>query len=302
MKDITHKPDSFRSARATTTIHMPAFCVELLRERKAEKGDALEIAKSAGYLAAKKTWELLPLCHPLPLQNIDIDYKLGETSVCIEVEVSLVAATGVEMEALTAASITALTLYDMLKPHAGTDLSITDTKLLKKVGGKSHYRRMINGDMQAAILVVSPAIAAGNKPDKAGAFLAERLTEAGFSIHEHEVVADDTQALSDHVQNWAQQGIELIITVGGTGISPDDCTIDALQPLITKEMPGIMEAARGYGQRRTPYALMSRGIAGLVDHSLLITFPGSQRGAEETLDALLPGLVHALEVLKAFQK
>lgn len=301
MKDITHKPESLRSARATSTIHMPAFCVELLRNREVEKGDALEIAKSSGYLAAKKTWELLPLCHPLPLQNIDIAYELNETSVRIEARVELVGATGVEMEALTAASVTALTLYDMLKPHAGTDLSITDTKLLNKTGGKSHFKRQIAGEMQAAILVVSPDIAAGKKSNKAGDFLAERLSVSGFSIHEHEVVADDEQAIRDHVQNWANAGIELIITLGGTGISPDDCTVDALQPLITRAMPGIMEAARGYGQRRTPYALMSRGIAGLVEQSLLITFPGSQRGAEETLDALLPGLVHALEVIRAFK-
>ena len=305
MKDITHKPDSLRSARATTTIHMPAFCVELLRERKAEKGDALEIARSSGYLAAKKTWELLPLCHPLALQNIDIDYELFETSVKIEVEVSLVGSTGVEMEALTASSVVALTLYDMLKPHAGTDLSITDTRLLKKTGGKSHYRRLVSANnanqLRAAILVVSPSIAAGKKPNKAGEFLAERLSEAGLHIHDHEVLTADEQAISDHVNNWAQEGIELIITLGGTGISPDDCTIDAVAPLISRDMPGIMEAARAYGQRRTPFALMSRGVAGFVEQSLLITFPGSQRGAEETLDALLPGLIHALEVAKAFK-
>lgn len=302
MKDITHKPESLRSARATSTIHMPAFCVDMLRERTVEKGDALEIAKSSGYLAAKKTWELLPLCHPLPLQNIDIDYELSEASVRIEATVELVGATGVEMEALTAASVTALTLYDMLKPHAGTDLSITDTKLLRKTGGKSHFKRQIAGEMQAAILVVSAEIADGKKPDKAGKFLAQRLIEAGLSIHEHEVVASDEQAIRDHVLNWADEGIELIITLGGTGISPDDCSVDALQTLISKPMPGIMEAARGHGQRRTPYALMSRGVAGLVDKSLLITFPGSRRGAEETLDALLPGLVHALEVVRAFKE
>lgn len=301
MKDITHKPDSLRSARATATLHMPAFCVALLRDRKVEKGDALEIARAAGYLAAKKTWELLPLCHPLPLQNIDIEYQLGEASVTIEAEVSLVGATGVEMEALTAASITALTLYDMLKPHAGTELHISDTRLLSKTGGKSHFRRQIAGSMQAAILVVSPEIAAGKKPDRAGEFLAARLTEAGLSLHEHEVITADSQAVRDHVQNWAEEGVELIVTLGGTGISPDDVTIDALRPLITREMPGIMEAARSHGQRRTPYALMSAGIAGLVQQSLLITFPGSQRGAEETLDALLPGLVHALEVIRAFK-
>lgn len=301
MKDITHKPDTLRSARATATIQMPAFCVELLREKKAEKGDALEIAKSAGYLAAKKTWELLPLCHPLPLQNIDIEYVLGEESVRIEVEVSLVASTGVEMEALTSASVIALTLYDMLKPHAGTDLSISDITLLRKKGGKSHYTRQFSEGMRAAVLVVSNDIASGQKPDKAGAFVHQALEDSGLGIHAHEAVNDDIDTVQAKVKAWANEGIELIMTLGGTGISPDDCTVEAISPLLTKEMPGIMEAARNYGQRRTPYALMSRGVAGLVDQSLVLTCPGSGKGAEETLDALLPGLAHALEVIKAFK-
>ncbi len=301
MKDITHKPDTLRSARATATIKMPAFCVELLRERKAEKGDALEIAKSAGYLAAKKTWELLPLCHPLPLQNIDIDYELGEESVRIEVEVSLVASTGVEMEALTSASVTALTLYDMLKPHAGTDLSIGEIKLLRKKGGKSHYTRQFNSDMRAALLVVSADIANGSKPDKAGAFVHQVLEESGLTIHAHTTVEDNVDTVQATIRQWVEEGVELIITLGGTGISPDDCTVEAVTPIITRDMPGIMEAARNYGQRRTPYAMMSRGVAGLIDQSLVVTCPGSSKGAEETLDALLPGLAHALEVIKAFK-
>lgn len=302
MKDITHKPDTLRSARATATIHMPAFCVELLRERKAEKGDALEIAKSAGYLAAKKTWELLPLCHPLPLQNIDIEYELADDSVRIEVEVSLVASTGVEMEALTSASVTALTLYDMLKPHAGTDLSIGEIKLLRKKGGKSHYTRQFSSDMRAAILVVNGDVASGKKPDKAGAFVHDVLEASGLTLCDHIAVTDDIKTVQEHIQRWVDEGVELILTLGGTGISPDDCTVEAVTPLITRDMPGIMEAARHYGQRRTPYALMSRGVAGLIEQSLVLTCPGSSKGAEETMDALLPGLAHALEVIRAFKQ
>lgn len=301
MKDITHKPETLRSARATATIRMPAFCVELLRERKAEKGDALEISKSAGYLAAKKTWELLPLCHPLPLQNIDIDYVLETEAVKIEVEVSLVASTGVEMEALTAASVTALTLYDMLKPHAGTDLSIEDIKLLRKKGGKSHYKRQFPAGSTCALLVVSGEVASGTKPDKAGEYVHEALQNSGLEIRRHLAIADDMEQVQSQVRTWAEEGIDLILTLGGTGISPDDCTVEAVAPILTREMPGIMEAARHYGQQRTPYALMSRGIAGLLDHSLVVTCPGSRKGAEETLDALLPGLVHALEVVRAFK-
>lgn len=301
MKDITHKPETLRSARATATVRMPAFCVELLRERKAEKGDALEIARSAGYLGAKKTWELLPLCHPLPLQNIDINYELQDEAVRIEVEVSLVGATGVEMEALTAASITALTLYDMLKPHAGTDLAIEDVHLLRKKGGKSHYKRQFPQGSTAALLVVSADVASGNKPDKAGQYVHEVLEQAGLDIKQHLTVEDDINRIQALIRVWADEGIDLIMTLGGTGISPDDCTVEAVEPLITRAMPGIMEAARQYGQRRTPYALMSRGVAGLLGHSLLLTCPGSRKGAEETLDALLPGLVHAIEVLRAFK-
>src|SRR5689334_1208219 len=163
MKDITRKPETLRSARASATIHMPGDCIKLLRERRTEKGDALEVARTAGILAAKKTWELLPFCHPLPLQNIRIEYALGEKSVGIEAEVEVISGTGVEMEALTAASITALTLYDMLKPHAERDLQITDILLLDKRGGKSQYARRIEPGAKGVVLVVSDAVAGGKK-------------------------------------------------------------------------------------------------------------------------------------------
>ncbi len=141
MKDITHKPQTKRRARAQARIHMPPFCVELLRERRSEKGDALEIGRAAAFLAAKRTPELLPLCHPLLLEHPAVQYELLADQVRIEGTVETTANTGVEMEALTAASICALTLYDMLKPHAGTALRIDAIELLEKTGGKSHFLR-----------------------------------------------------------------------------------------------------------------------------------------------------------------
>jgi cyclic pyranopterin monophosphate synthase len=162
VKDITRKPDTLRSARATATLHAPPECIILLRERRTEKGDALEVARTAGILAAKRTWELLPFCHPLPLQAIRIEYTLAEESVRIEADVQVVAGTGVEMEALTAASISALTLYDMLKPHAGRALSVTDVTLLDKRGGKSDFTRRIEPPAQGVVLVLSDAVAGGN--------------------------------------------------------------------------------------------------------------------------------------------
>ncbi|MDE2150331.1 MAG: cyclic pyranopterin monophosphate synthase MoaC [Gammaproteobacteria bacterium] len=141
MKDVSGKAVTRRIARAQAVIDMPPPVLALLRERRLEKGDALEIARAAGNLAAKRTPELIPLCHPLPLERVEVGYVFAATGVTVVVEVATHARTGVEMEALTAACVAALTLYDMLKPHAGTDLRIRDVLLLEKHGGKSDFVR-----------------------------------------------------------------------------------------------------------------------------------------------------------------
>lgn len=298
MKDILHKPETLRTARASAILHASADCIELLRLRKTEKGDALEVARTAGILAAKRTWELLPFCHPLPLQAIHIDYQLESRFVRIECEVQVISGTGVEMEALTGASVVALTLYDMLKPHAEQDLSITDIRLLEKRGGKSEFSRRIDPPAKCAILVLSDAVAGGKKRDEAGRLVHDGLIAAGINVSGYEILSDDPQPMLIRLRRWVEQDMDLIVTVGGTGIAPRDRTVESVRSLLEREMPGIMEAARHYGQRRTPYAMISRGVAGLIGRTLVVTFPGSTRGAQETLDALLPGLVHTLEVLR----
>lgn len=298
MKDITHKPETLRSARASATLLAPADCIELLRQRKTEKGDALEVARTAGILAAKRTWEILPLCHPLPLQAIGIEYRLEAQAVHIEAEVQVISGTGVEMEALTAASVVALTLYDMLKPHAEEEMSVTDVRLLEKRGGKSEFTRRIDPPAKCAILVLSDAVAGGKKRDEAGRLVQEGLTAAGITVSGYEVLGDEPQPMLIRLRRWVEQDMDLIVTVGGTGIAPRDRTVESVRAMLEREMPGIMEAARVYGQQRTPYAMISRGVAGLIGRTLVVTFPGSTRGARETLDALLPGLVHTLEVLR----
>ncbi|GAB1420736.1 cyclic pyranopterin monophosphate synthase MoaC [Anaerolineales bacterium] len=137
MKDISHKSPTDRHALAETRMSMPLEIQQILTEKRAEKGDALEIARVAGVLAAKNTWQIIPFCHPIPLTGVKIAYQFEEQGdVIIQVEVKTHAPTGVEMEALTAASVTALTLYDMLKPHSHA-MEIEYTRLLKKTGGKS---------------------------------------------------------------------------------------------------------------------------------------------------------------------
>ncbi len=136
MKDVTSKSPTLREAVAEAKITMPPEIQTMLRERRLEKGDALEIGRVAGVMAAKRTWEIIPFCHPLPITGAEIAYDFEPDGVRIRASVRTVAPTGVEMEALTAASVTALTLYDMLKPHT-KELEIVETRLLMKTGGKS---------------------------------------------------------------------------------------------------------------------------------------------------------------------
>jgi cyclic pyranopterin phosphate synthase len=136
MKDVTQKAQTHREATAEGKIFMPPEIQTMLRERKLEKGDALEIARMAGIMAAKKTPDIIPLCHPLPITGVDVDYEFEPDGVRVKATVRTIAQTGVEMEALAAVSLITLTLYDMLKPHYKA-LEIHEIRLLKKSGGKS---------------------------------------------------------------------------------------------------------------------------------------------------------------------
>lgn len=302
MKDVSLKPESLRIARASATLLAPEHCLDLLRKGETEKGDALKTARVAGILAAKRTDELIPLCHPLPIYKAEIQYEFAPGAVTVLSEVQTIGPTGVEMEALTAASLAALTLYDMLKPYTdAAQLRIAECRLLEKKGGKSQFRRRLVRPLSAAVIVLSDTVAAGRKPDTAGEAIREALGEAGFDPIRCEILPDEPQLLLACMKTHLKQGAGLIVTVGGTGAGPRDFTVDTINPLITRPMPGMMEAARAFGQQRTPYAMLSRGIAGFAGDSLVVTFPGSRRGARETLAALLPGLIHLFDVQQAQQ-
>ncbi len=138
MVDISAKADSAREATAKGTVHMKAETLALITSGRAAKGDVLTTAQIAGIMAAKRTHELIPLCHPLPLTHIDVSLEPdeGRSAVDISATVRTTAKTGVEMEALTAVSVAALTVYDMLKA-AQRDIRIGDIRLVRKTGGKS---------------------------------------------------------------------------------------------------------------------------------------------------------------------
>ena len=298
MKDIGMKPESYRTAIATGILHAPPHCIELLRNGNTDKGDALKTARIAGILGAKRTDELIPLCHPLPIYRADVEYELEEAHVVITAVVETIGPTGVEMEALTAVSLTGLTLYDMLKPHCEPEeLCLDQVKLGQKKGGKSHFTRVLKESLAASVIVLSDTVASGKKADTAGQNVMEILEEANFGYIHYQVISDSPEQLKA-LKKKKKNEYSLILTVGGTGLGPKDLTVETIQPLLTREIPGLMEAARSFGQRRTPYAALSRGVAGYIENSLILTLPGSRQGAKESLVAILPALVHLFDVQK----
>ena len=136
MVDVSAKPETPRTATAVGTVRLTPAVVRLVADKNLPKGDVLTIARIAGILAAKRAGELIPLCHPLPLTDIQVELTLNDAGIHLSATVSCVGRTGVEMEALTAVSVAALTIYDMCK-SADKRIVIEDVRLVSKTGGKS---------------------------------------------------------------------------------------------------------------------------------------------------------------------
>jgi cyclic pyranopterin phosphate synthase len=140
MVDVSDKPVTTREAKASARVRLSSATLEAIRNNANPKGDPLEIARIAGIQAAKRTSELIPLCHQIPLSSVDINVEVVDNGVDVKATARTSSQTGVEMEALTAVSIAALTIYDMCKALQ-KDIVITDIQLESKTGGKADYVR-----------------------------------------------------------------------------------------------------------------------------------------------------------------
>lgn len=297
MKDISDKFETARTAKAQSVLKSTIKTIEKIRYAGLEKGDALSVAKTAAILSAKKTYELIPYCHPVKVDFVDVMFEFTETEVKTIVTVKAIDKTGVEMEALTAASVAALTIYDMAKPE-DTDIEISGVKLLEKKGGKSDYLEEQKHTINAAVVVLSDTVFVGKKEDKAGKTVVDGLKKYKINVVDYAILPDEPVKLEEKIKKLVDSKSDLIITVGGTGLGVKDKTVETVKPMLDTEIPGIMESARSYGQRRTPYSMLSRGISGLIKDTLILTFPGSTRGALESLNAVLPGILHIFAVLR----
>ena len=296
MKSISEKTNTLRRATATARVTASAESIRRMRENDLPKKDVLIVARVAAVTAAKKTPDIIPYCHPLPVDAVEVEFETGEDRVDIRVTVSAIWKTGVEMEALTAASAAALTIYDMLKP-VDTELEISAVRLASKRGGKTDFGDRPPKGFRAAVVVTSDGTAAGKREDRSGVIIRERLQGYGLEPA-YEILPDEEEQIVALLQKFAGDGYDLVLTTGGTGLGPRDVTVEATRRVIDRDIPGIVEAARSHGQSRTPYAMLSRGLAGLCGDMLIVNLPGSSKGAAESLDALLPALFHAYPMMR----
>ena len=293
MRDISSKNFTLRTARARAVLMAAPATIDMIRAGQIPKGDPLPVAKVAAIQAAKNTPQILPYCHPVPLDHVAVEFSLESDRIISTVSVKAIYRTGVEMEALTGASAAALTLYDMLKMLDET-MVISTVELLAKTGGKSNYAPNLTQSFRAGVLVMSDSRSSGAKPDRSGAILKEGL-EANQAVVEYfKIVPDERDAIRGAVQHATDTlKVDVLLMTGGTGVGPRDVTPETVTEMLDRRLPGVEDQFRAHGRVRNPYAMLSRMVAGMRGQTIIVALPGSPGACRDAIDAFFPYLKHA---------
>ena len=295
MVDVTDKVSTIRTAKAEGKIFLQPETILAIQGHTLPKGNVLTIAKVAGVQAAKKTAELIPMCHQLNLSFVDIEFIVQTENIVIKSIVKTKEATGVEMEALTAVSVTALTIYDMCKAVDKT-MSIGEINLVEKVGGKSDHATEYRPHV--GIITISDSVSSGKNEDRSGPLLISGFSDSGCSVEHKKVLPDGSDELTPTIQNWINGGVELIITTGGTGLGPRDLTIETMEGIFDSKLPGVEQALHAYGRGKVKTAMLSRLTAGVVSGAIVICLPGSMGAVKDALNVLVPTIFHSFHMMK----
>jgi cyclic pyranopterin monophosphate synthase len=323
MVDVSAKDVTVRTATAAGVVRTTPEVVGLISRGGIPKGDALGVARLAGIMAAKRTPDLVPLCHPIAIHGVTVDLVAEGDRVDITATVKTADRTGVEMEALTCVTVAALALIDMIKavdPAAAID----DVRVLRKEGGKTGIweRGAVGrpqpkpapesaaagptadtagmaekplGGVTIAVIVASTRAATGVYADRSGPILTEGFTALGADVRGPVVVADG-EPLKQALQAALEQEPDAIVTSGGTGVTPTDRTPEITRALVDREIPGLAQALRT--NPAVPTAALSRGVAGVAGRTLIVNLPGSTGGTRDGLAVLAQVLGHAVDQIR----
>lgn len=312
MIDIGDKAITQRRAVASGSLVASRETVTRIRERTLPKGDALILAEVAGIQGAKKTSDILPLCHPLSMTSVRVWSEPGEDRIRVFCEAKTNGATGVEMEALCGVTAALLCIYDLTK---GIDpvLEIQEIRLDLKEGGKSgrwvspavtpsansKAATLSFQKVKAAVITLSDRCSQKTQTDISGPAAVTWLEKRGANVSSILVLPDHPDELFCALKTLlTQDAPSLIVTSGGTGLSDRDITPETVRKLALeyagREVVGIGELLRQTGSKHTPTAWLSRSLAVLVNKTLILCLPGKPAAVTEGLDGVEKLLLHAL--------
>ena len=318
MINVADKQPTLRQALAWGKICLTPVVFDRILNQNIPKGNPLTLAEVSGVMAAKLASQTLPLCHPLIIDQVQLAHHLNHNDMSVEI-VCLVTChgkTGVEMEALIGVQSALACIYDLCKmfDHA---MRIQDCLLLVKSGGKRGYwnhpdvsipewvphalvpqprHEPIPQSLKTSLLTVSSSKSTNPKADASGKKLVQALQDH-HEICEQAIVYDDSKQIQDQIKQWlSTQQPDLIITTGGTGITPDDFTPDAIEAIADRVIPGIGEYLRINGSRFTRFSWLSRASAYIIDKTVVVCLPGNPKAIDESMPSLMPLLTHACQL------
>ena len=319
MIDVSPKRATFRKAAAFGRIYLKQQAFNRVRENSLPKGDSRLLAEVAGINGAKGAALTIPLCHPLTLDHVQCTTYLEEElkSVAVVCVVSAFAKTGVEMEALAGVNAALLAIYDLCKMIEPA-LSISDVRLLVKSGGKTglwkhpeplppcfesadfyQTKNPLFAGINVATLTASTRAAKGEYDDKSGQNLKTLCVALGAKIQTQIVCEDEPTLLEKALKRiFKEHAPDLIITTGGTGLSPTDVTPEVLKNFCQKEIPGIGELLRTSGAQHISTSWLSRSFAGIIGQTLIIALPGNPNAVTEGIEALKEIIPHAISLIR----
>jgi molybdenum cofactor biosynthesis protein MoaC len=295
--DVSNRGETLRRATSQAVLRINPEIIKQIKNESSEVALS-ESAKIAATLAAKKTWELIPSSHLSQLENVKVDLSVRNEVIEIVVELQGICKSDLEIESLTAVSIAALTVYDMLRSSEGS-VMIESIRLLRKSDEILEISEKIARKLKTAIIFINVSEHHLEKDKQAEKFIIDALSTKNADVVESKIISNTQKEIEDNIKQFCdEKNLDLIITCGGIGITPEDIVPEVTTKLIEKKIDGISEILRFYGQKTSPLVAFSRGVAGIRKSSLIINLPGNIREISESLDLLFPRILYVSKMLK----